>query len=59
VGGWESEEEGLLVDLTSVTLDVLYRLQNDELTACTEWVLGQNDRPRFNLGGSGPPGRAD
>jgi hypothetical protein len=45
-----------LPDLAGVRLDTLRRLDLDD---DTEQVVQQVQRPRVNLGGSSPPGRAD
>jgi hypothetical protein len=48
-----------LVDLTTISL-AEFRLNNSrQLVQSTERVLKQTQRPRANLGGTGPPGRAD
>jgi hypothetical protein len=51
-----------LPDLTGMSLEALGELrleQSAELAAAVEAVLHQVERPRANMGGSGPPGRAD
>lgn len=47
-----------LADLGDVSFDEL-RMRPDELEPFQEIVGAQVERPRVNLGGSGPPGRAD
>ncbi len=49
----------LLADVSDVPLTQLLTLADEALTASTDAVLKQVERPRANLGGSGPPGRAD
>lgn len=48
-----------LVDLSGVPLSRLRAVGTGELTAQVQRVLRQVERPRANLGSSGPPGRAD
>jgi hypothetical protein len=48
-----------LLALTGVSLRTLRADQSRELAAAVALVLQQVSRPRANLGGSGPPGRAD
>lgn len=48
-----------MLDLSQLTLSELLTFQHDDLADTVERVLKQVARPRFNLGGSGPPGRAD
>lgn len=50
--------EAALPDLTDVPLERLAEM-GEALAPYTEAVLKQVERPRVNLGGSGPPGRAD
>jgi hypothetical protein len=54
-----SLECGLLVDLRQITLDELRTAASAQLATSTERILAQIERPRVNLGGAGPPGRAD
>lgn len=52
------EIETTLVDLSDASLDqVLHDLEI--MRVAVEALLGQVERPRFNIGGSMPPGRAD
>jgi hypothetical protein len=48
-----------LVDLSDSSLDDLWDDRSVDLLANVQTVLRQVERPRANLGGSGPPGRAD
>jgi hypothetical protein len=48
-----------LIDLADCSLRDLRMSQSDDLTMTIQRVLRQVERPRANLGGSGPPGRAD
>lgn len=51
--------ETTMVSLTGYSLSDLRLDQSRELSDAVRLVLGQVSRPRANLGGSGPPGRAD
>lgn len=48
-----------LINLSDCSLRELRDIREDDLAVMTETVLRQVERPRANLGGSGPPGRAD
>jgi hypothetical protein len=48
-----------LLDLGECSLDGLWVLEFDELTTSVDQILRQIVKPRANLGGGGPPGRAD
>ncbi len=48
-----------MINLSDCSLHDLRSYRDDDLTAMVETVLRQVERPRSNLGGSGPPGRAD
>jgi hypothetical protein len=48
-----------LLDVSELSLSDLFALDHDDLTTTVETVLKQVARPRANLGGAGPPGRAD
>ncbi|MDR6322415.1 hypothetical protein [Actinoplanes couchii] len=48
-----------MVSLAGYSLSDLRSDQSRELADAVRQVLGQVSRPRANLGGSGPPGRAD
>ncbi|MET0496153.1 MAG: hypothetical protein ABW000_23755 [Actinoplanes sp.] len=48
-----------LIDLGDCTLNELRMHQGKDLTEAVRIVLRQVERPRANLGSSGPPGRAD
>jgi hypothetical protein len=48
-----------LVDLTAISLSQLQACEESVLEPSLRRMLAQIDRPRTNLGGSGPPGRAD
>ena len=51
--------ETALPDLTGVSLDELAGMDDDDITAAVQQVLRQVEKPRTNLGSSGPPGRTD
>ncbi|GAA1629754.1 hypothetical protein GCM10009828_067310 [Actinoplanes couchii] len=51
--------ETTMVSLAGYSLSDLRSDQSRELADAVRQVLGQVSRPRANLGGSGPPGRAD
>jgi FXSXX-COOH protein len=53
------ELETELIDLTDCSLDELRTLDDDDLQFAVQRVLRQVEKPRTNLGSSGPPGRAD
>jgi hypothetical protein len=48
-----------LIDLSRLSLAMLYRCDKSVLEDSVKTLLKQVDRPRANLGGSGPPGRVD
>jgi hypothetical protein len=48
-----------LIDIGEYSLDRLWTLEFDELATSVDQILRQIARPRANLGGGGPPGRAD
>jgi hypothetical protein len=48
-----------LADLSGLTIDDVQRLSRGRLADHVENTLRQVERPRVNLGGSAPPGRAD
>ena len=48
-----------LIDLSDQTLDETLGMNGEQLTLDLTRTLKQVSRPRANLGGSGPPGRAD
>jgi hypothetical protein len=48
-----------LIDLSRLSLAMLYRCDKSVLEDSEKTLLKQVDRPRANLGGSGPPGRVD
>lgn len=52
------EVETALVDLSDASLDQVSR-DFDAMQGAVEQLLNQLDRPRFNIGNTGPPGRAD
>jgi hypothetical protein len=54
----ESDIETDLVDLRDMTLEQI-RSKDVETQKAVEELLRQVERPRINLGVSGPPGRAD
>lgn len=48
-----------LLDLSGVSLSALRLIDDIVLNSSVHRILEQVDRPRVNLGGSGPPGRVD
>jgi hypothetical protein len=48
-----------LLDLSEVSLSVLRQIDDAVLSSSVRRIMTQVDRPRANLGGSGPPGRVD
>jgi hypothetical protein len=48
-----------MIDLAGFSLSDLRAYQSRDLADAVRLVLHQVERPRANLGGSGPPGRAD
>ena len=52
----EQPIDTMIPDLTEVSLDQIDLAQLDE---DLQRLLADVERPRFNLGGSGPPGRVD
>jgi hypothetical protein len=48
-----------LIDLSEFSLATLHQCDRAALADSVENLLEQVDRPRSNLGGSGPPGRVD
>jgi hypothetical protein len=48
-----------MLDLNTYSLSDLYALESQVLMDAATIVLRQVERPRANLGGSAPPGRAD
>jgi hypothetical protein len=48
-----------VIDLSEYSLRELRKHQSDELRLMIQRVIRQVERPRANLGGTGPPGRAD
>lgn len=48
-----------LVDLNEVHFAQLRDLDESVLKPSAEWLLPQIERPRANIGGTGPPGRVD
>jgi hypothetical protein len=48
-----------LIDLSEVSLATLDQCDRAALAHSVEHLLEQVDRPRSNLGSSGPPGRVD
>jgi hypothetical protein len=48
-----------LMSLTDWSLEDLRADQSESLAEAVQMVLHQVERPRANLGGAGPPGRAD
>jgi hypothetical protein len=54
-----ADVETELIDLSDVSLTMLRECDRSLLEASLERVLDQVDRPRANIGSSGPPGRVD
>ncbi|GAA1033863.1 hypothetical protein GCM10009557_36900 [Virgisporangium ochraceum] len=52
------EVETTLVDLSSASLDEVHR-DFASLQGAVDLLLSQIERPRYNIGNTGPPGRAD
>ncbi|HEU5332406.1 MAG TPA: hypothetical protein VFU73_06580 [Actinocrinis sp.] len=48
-----------MVDLEDYTVDEVHELDQADLSPSVDIIRQQVERPRANLGGSGPPGRAD
>jgi hypothetical protein len=48
-----------LLDFSNCSLSDLRKRQGKDISEAVELVLRQVERPRANLGSSGPPGRAD
>jgi hypothetical protein len=48
-----------LIDLADCMVDEIRGMPPERLAPYTEKALRQVERPRLNLGGTGPPGRAD
>lgn len=53
------EGETALPDLSDLSLAALLNMDGDLLSPWLELAMRQVERPRANLGSSGPPGRAD
>jgi hypothetical protein len=51
--------EAALIDLSELTIMALRTCDEDVLAPSIQRVLAQIERPRVNISGSGPPGRAD
>jgi hypothetical protein len=51
--------ETQLADLSGLNIEEIKGLRRDRLAPFLESTLRQIERPRVNLGGSAPPGRAD
>lgn len=52
------EVETTLVDLSDASLDQVWH-QYDAMQGPVKLLLSQVERPRYNIGNTGPPGRAD
>ena len=48
-----------LLDLSNCFLSELWTRRGKDISDAVQLVLRQVERPRANLGSSGPPGRAD
>jgi hypothetical protein len=55
----DSGVETVLIDLANVPIASLVDYDLDVLGPSLSAVMAQVDRPRKNIGNSGPPGRAD
>jgi hypothetical protein len=55
----DSGVETVLIDLANVPIACLVDYDLDVLGPSLSAVMAQVDRPRKNIGNSGPPGRAD
>jgi hypothetical protein len=55
----QSDIETHLVDIQDMPLDRLRECDRAQFSPYLERLLAQVTRPRYNLGGSGPPGRLD
>jgi hypothetical protein len=55
----ETGVETMLIDLEDVPLSAVAACDTDAWSGSVSMVLAQVDRPRKNIGGSGPPGRVD
>lgn len=53
------ELETELLELGDCSLSELLAIRDDDIIDQVEIILRQIVRPRANLGGAGPPGRAD
>jgi hypothetical protein len=53
------ERETAVADVSGLRLGDLLKLDDAAVSASVETVLKQVAKPRRNLGGAGPPGRAD
>jgi hypothetical protein len=59
VDRFPADVETDLPDLQEMPLDELRAYDRDALAPCLDRVRQQADRPRHNIGSSGPPGRTD
>jgi hypothetical protein len=50
-----------MANVADVSLSELFKIQDSDevVEAATRTALEQIEKPRYNLGGAGPPGRAD
>jgi hypothetical protein len=55
----QADIETHLVDLQDMPLDALRNCDPKQFSPYLERLLRQVTRPRYNLGGAGPPGRVD
>lgn len=55
----DGDMETLLPNLSGSSLHDLCLTTDPDVLAAVDAVLQQVERPRINLGSSGPPGRAD
>jgi hypothetical protein len=54
------EVETTLIDLSDASLDqVWHQYEYDAMQGPVKLLLSQVERPRYNIGNTGPPGRAD
>ncbi len=57
--GHDNDVTTRMIDLGDCSFEELRKHSSPELDGAIEQVLRQVERPRVNLGASGPPGRVD
>jgi hypothetical protein len=55
----DNSVETALLDLSGVSLSMLHLIDDTVLSSSVHLIMQQVDRPRANVGDSGPPGRVD